>query len=182
MEGGALTKVTTFEALSGHVWQARMKAIDAEPSQLAQLLYAVDIRDRLEPALPKGFVGNAIYSACARATCEEVRNGPLSFCVQEVQNANARVTNEYIRSGIDWWEVYRGVPALPSGIYITSWQKMPFYSIDFGWGKPVFAGPAVTPMVEFVVFLPTPKQDGGLNVILCMEPHAMNKFEEYAKV
>lgn len=86
------------------------------------------------------------------------------------------------RSGIDWWEVYRGVPAIPSGIFISSWQKMPFYAIDFGWGKPIFAGPAVTPMVEFVLILPNGKHDGGLNVILALHPDVMAKFEEYTKV
>jgi hypothetical protein len=86
------------------------------------------------------------------------------------------------RSGIDWWEVYRGVPAVTSGIFITSWQKMPFYSIDFGWGKPVFAGPAVHPMVEFVIFLPTCHQNGSLNVVLCLQPDLMTKFQEYCKV
>lgn len=86
------------------------------------------------------------------------------------------------RSGIDWWEVYRGIPAIPSGVFMSSWQKMPFYSIDFGWGRPVFAGPAVTPLVEFVVFLPSPKEDGGLNVIIALQPDVMAKFEEYAKV
>lgn len=79
-------------------------------------------------------------------------------------------------------EVYHGLPAVPNGIFITSWQKMPFFSIDFGWGKPVFAGPACSPMVEFVVILPTPKQNGGLNVALYLEPDAMAKFEEYVKV
>ena len=97
MEGGVLEKVSTFEALAGHIWQARIKANDAKPNEVAQLLYAVDVRDRLDPPLPKGFVGNALYSACARATCEEVRNGPLSFCVEQIQQANRRVTNDYIR-------------------------------------------------------------------------------------
>lgn len=97
MEDGKLSKVSTFDALSGHVWQARIKAIDAKPTDVAQLQYAVDIRDRLDPPLPKGFVGNAIYSACARATCEEVRSGSLSFCVEQVQKANERVTNDFIR-------------------------------------------------------------------------------------
>jgi omega-hydroxypalmitate O-feruloyl transferase len=97
MAGGVLKKVSTFEALAGHVWQARIKAIDAQPQEIAQLLYAVDVRDRLDPPVPKGFVGNALYSACARATCEEVRNGPLSLCVQEIQRANERITNDYIR-------------------------------------------------------------------------------------
>lgn len=182
MAGGVLKKVSTFEALAGHVWQARVKAIDAQPQEIAQLLYAVDVRDRLDPPVPKGFVGNALHPACARATCEEVRNGPLSLCVQEIQRANEKITNDYIRSGIDWWEVYRGVPAVTSGIFITSWQKMPFYSIDFGWGKPVFAGPAVHPMVEFVIFLPTCHQNGSLNVVLCLQPDVMTKFQEYCKV
>ena len=66
MEGGLLSKVSTFDALSGHVWQARTKAIEREPTQLAQLQFAVDIRDRIEPPLPKQFCGNGIYSACAR--------------------------------------------------------------------------------------------------------------------
>jgi len=97
LEGGVVKKASTFDALSAHVWQARTKAMNSEPTELAQLLYAVDIRDRLDPPLPKGFMGNAIYSGCARATCEEIRSGPLSFCVQLIQKANERVTNEYIR-------------------------------------------------------------------------------------
>lgn len=57
---------------------------------------------------------------------------------------------------------------------------MPFYAIDFGWGRPLFAGPPVTPMVEFVVLLPNGKHDGGLNVILALQPEGMTKFEGYA--
>ena len=66
MEGGELSKASTFDALSGHVWQARTKAIESAPLQLAQLSYAVDIRERMNPPLPKQFCGNGIYSACAR--------------------------------------------------------------------------------------------------------------------
>ena len=66
LEGGELSKASTFDALSGHVWQARTKAIESGPLQPAQLLYAVDIRERVHPPLPKQFCGNGIYSACAR--------------------------------------------------------------------------------------------------------------------
>lgn len=97
LEGGVVSKVSTFDVVSAHVWQARTKAINLKPTELTQLSYAVDIRDRLDPPVPKGFVGNAIYSACARVTCEEIRTESLAFCVQLIQQANERVTNDYIR-------------------------------------------------------------------------------------
>jgi hypothetical protein len=66
MEDGVLSKASTFEAVSGHVWQARTKALELEPTHVATLMYAVDIRKRLQPNLPAEFCGNGVYSACAR--------------------------------------------------------------------------------------------------------------------
>ncbi len=66
MEDGVLSKTSTFEVVSGHVWQARTKALELEPTHVATLMYAVDIRKRLQPNLPAEFCGNGVYSACAR--------------------------------------------------------------------------------------------------------------------
>ena len=96
LEEGVVTEVNKFKALATHVWQTRIKAMDEEPSQLTQLLYTVDIRNRLDSVLPEGFMGNAIYLAYACASCEEIRSRPLSFCVQLIQKAHERITNEYI--------------------------------------------------------------------------------------
>ena len=90
MTGGVLEKLSTLEALAGHVWQACTCAINSQPDDTVQLLYAMDVRDCLDPPLLKGFVGNTLYSACARATCEKVRKQPLSFCVKEIQKANKK--------------------------------------------------------------------------------------------
>ena len=40
-----------------------------------------------------------ICTTVTRATCEEICNGPLSFCVQKIQQATDRITNDYIRYG-----------------------------------------------------------------------------------
>jgi omega-hydroxypalmitate O-feruloyl transferase len=88
-----------------------------------------------------------------------------------------------VRSALDWWEVYRGVPPIIGDtFYMTSWLKMPFYSIDFGWGTPLYSGPVASQMVEFIVLFPNGKNDGGINMILSLPPPVMAKFEQYVKV
>ncbi|CAK9238340.1 unnamed protein product [Sphagnum jensenii] len=183
MEDGVLSKTSTFEVVSGHVWQARTKALELEPTHVATLMYAVDIRKRLQPNLPAEFCGNGVYSACARATCLELQTSSPSFPVKKIQEANDIVTEDYIRSALDWWEVYRGVPPIIGDtFYMTSWLKMPFYSIDFGWGTPLYSGPVASQMVEFIVLFPNGKNDGGINLILSLPPPVMAKFEQYVKV
>lgn len=177
------TKVSTFEALASHIWQARSRSVDwPHPSAPATLMFAVDIRNRVVPPLPKGICCNAVFSACARASFQELADQPLSFCVERVQSAIARVDDQYVRSSLDWWEVHRGIPALPGGVFISAWWKLPFYEVDFGWGKPIFAGPIVSSMTEFVLMLPTGRPGGGLNVVIALKPHEMEKFEKFVQI
>lgn len=85
-----------------------------------------------------------------------------------------------MKSALNWLEIYKGRPAIYGrNIYVSSWWRLPFYEVDFGWGSPAYAGPIVTPMTEFVLFLPNGKNDGGLNLHLALLPATMAKFEQY---
>ena len=56
-----VAKCSSFDAIAAHVWQARTKAMDSgslDDSTPAKALFAVDIRKRVQPPLPAGFVGN----------------------------------------------------------------------------------------------------------------------------
>ncbi|KAL2635430.1 hypothetical protein R1flu_006909 [Riccia fluitans] len=182
LEGGILKRVSTFEAVAAHLWIARTKSVDLLPDNPSNLLFAVDIRKRMKPNLPKHFAGNGVFSSCARATPEEIFKMTYVEAVQEIQKAIERVTDEYVRSSIDWGQIHRGVPALFGGFFLSAWWKMPFYEIDYGWGKPIYAGPVVTPMTEFVLLLSNGKDDGGLNLVIALEHEQMEDFEQNIKV
>ncbi|KAI7982488.1 Omega-hydroxypalmitate O-feruloyl transferase, partial [Camellia lanceoleosa] len=92
-EDGFLDKCTTFEALSAFVWRARTRALKLKPDQQTKLLFAIDGRSRFNSPIPKGYCGNG----------EQVDN-PLSFTIKLVQEAVKLVTDDYMRSAIDYFE------------------------------------------------------------------------------
>lgn len=167
---------TGFEALAAHLWRCKTAAMEMESGEYSSLLFAVDIRKRMEPSLPEGFAGNAVLSACARARAGELVEKPLWFAVQKVQEARALITHEYVRSAIDCLESHKGVPLGSSGCYVSAWWKIPFHTLDFGWGRPCHAGPVVSSMVEFVLFISDGSPD-GLNVLLAFHTPLLLKFE-----
>lgn len=121
--------------------------------------------------------GNAILSGYASVPAGELQKGSLSYAVGKIQEATKMITEEYIRSSIDWGAVHRGVPNLPGGIFLSAWWKLPFHLVDFGWGKPMYAGPVVNAMVEFVLLLSNGTQE-GLNIYIALEPSHMQQFEK----
>ncbi|KAJ7295338.1 hypothetical protein O6H91_23G006100 [Diphasiastrum complanatum] len=178
----SISKCSTFEAIVAHVWQARSKSVEAAPDQQCKLTFAVDFRNRIVPPLPSNYVGNAVVAPLMHLRHADLISGSLSFCVRKIQQSMECVTDEYVRSSIDWWEIYRGVPAFLGGLLVSAWWKIPFDMIDFGWGKPIYAGPVVNDRSEFILLLSNGKRDGGLNIYLALLPEEMAKFEKNIKV
>lgn len=139
LESGDLDKCTSFEALSGFVWRARTKALGMLPDQSTKLLFAVDGRPKFEPPLPEGYFGNAIVLTNSICQAGDLVDKPMSYGVGLVQDAVRMVTDGYMRSTIDYFEVSRAKPSLTCTLFlITTWSKLPFYTTDFGWGmRPV---------------------------------------------
>jgi shikimate O-hydroxycinnamoyltransferase len=74
--------------------------------------------------------------------------------------------------------VVRGAGAARHGIYQSSagWFRMPFYETDFGYGKPVFAGPADDPYNGCVLMLPGHVGAGSINVFVLLWKEDMEKL------
>ncbi|KAK4433925.1 Rosmarinate synthase [Sesamum alatum] len=183
----AMIKCSTFEAILAHIWRARTKAVlgyDQDQDQDSTVLFAVDIRDRISPPLPSSFIGNAVITGYARAKARDLVDGPLSYGVERVREGRERVTTEYIRSVIDWLEVYKGTPATCGcAFYVSAWWKLDFGDVDLGFGRAKHAGPIVSGNDEFVLLL-----DGGdhcdqgvklglgINVWIGLEKEKMERF------
>ncbi|KAL6280860.1 hypothetical protein ACE6H2_017741 [Prunus campanulata] len=182
MEDGVLDKCTTFQALSAFVWRARTQALRMRPDQKTKLLFAVDGRSRFEPPIPEGFFGNAIVLTNSLCSAGELLEKPLSFAVGLVDKAVQMVTDSYMRSAIDYFEVTRARPSLSATLLITTWSKLAFHSTDFGWGEPGLSGPVGLPEKEVSLFLSHGKDRKSINVLLGLPASAMKIFEELMQI
>ncbi|KAJ4728832.1 omega-hydroxypalmitate O-feruloyl transferase-like [Melia azedarach] len=182
MEDKVLNKCTTFEALSAFVWRARSQALGMKPEQQTKLLFAVDGRSRFVPPLPKGFFGNGIVLTNALCKAGELYDNPLSFAVDLVQKAISMVTDSFVKSAIDYFETTRARPSLAATLLITTWYRLSFHTINFGWGDPIFSGPVTLPEKEVILFLSYGQERKSINVLLGLPSSAMKCFEELMKI
>ncbi|XP_041005233.1 omega-hydroxypalmitate O-feruloyl transferase-like [Juglans microcarpa x Juglans regia] len=176
----AMKRCSSFEAIAAHLWRARTKAIFTNPDEVSTVLFAVDIRSKTSPPLPNGFVGNAVITAFATSKVADLVEKPFCFCVEKMREAIERVTEEYVRSVIDWLEVYKGVPATCNGnFYVSAWSKLPFGELDFGFGKLAHGGPVASGNDEFALLLSERRSVGNggcINVWMGLERDKMKKF------
>ncbi|KAF8409722.1 hypothetical protein HHK36_005801 [Tetracentron sinense] len=182
-EDGSIKSCTNFTVLTAFVWRARSKALKMKSHQQTKLLFAVDGRSKFNHPFPKGYFGNGIILTCCLCSAGELMEKPLSFAVKLVQDAIKVVTEDYIRSTIDCFEVTRARPTLTATLLITSWTRLAFNTTDFGWGEPAQSGAVTLPEKEVVLFLShgeEKKKNTGL--LLGLPVTAMKTFQELMQV
>lgn len=176
---------TTFDAMAAHIWRSWVKALDVKPRDYQlRLTFSVNARQKLKnPPLKNGFYGNAVCVACAVSSVSELIDGSLSSTTSLVHEARLRVSEEYLRSTIDYVEVHRPTRLEFGGkLTITQWTRFSIYeSADFGWGRPIYAGPIdLTPTPQVCILLPGGESDpsGTMVVCICLPKSASEKFKE----
>ena len=170
-------KVTGFNVVAAHVWRCKAlsSGIDYNPERVSTVLYAVDIRGRLD--LPPSYAGNAVLSAYASASCKEIEEGPLSKLVEMVAEGSKRMTGEYAQSVIDWGEVNKG---FPNGEFlISSWWRLGFAGVEYPWGKPRYSCPVVYHRKDIILLFPDVVEESNneVNVLVALPSNEMEKFE-----
>ncbi|KAH7437709.1 hypothetical protein KP509_05G085100 [Ceratopteris richardii] len=178
MEGGELQRCSSFQALVAYVWRARCQALMASPEQKFKLLFAVDIRSRVEPPLPKGYMGNAMVFAHLLETAEELKKLSFPALVKKVQDAIADVTDKFVKSVIDYIEATRARPTLAGTLLVSSWSRLAFYVTDFGWGEPTQSGSVTLPEKEVAFFRSQGKDQKSIDVVLGLPARAMEIFDQ----
>lgn len=129
--------------------------------------------------MPEKNFGNGIVLTSWLFSSGELTKKPLSYAVKLVQDAIQMVTDEYMKSAIDYLEVKKPsrFPAATT-FAITSWTRLSLHTMDFGWGRPFLIGPAYLPPKELVFLLPHPKDKNSFTVLLSLPATSMKIFEE----
>lgn len=175
------TRITSFNAITAHIWRCKALSCDTgnNMERLSTILYAVDIRPRLNPPLPSSYSGNAVLTAYATASCKELNEGPFARLVEMVSEGAKRMTDEYARSVIDWGELYKGFPH--GEFLVSSWWKLGFTEVEYPWGKPRYSCPIVYHRKDIILLFPDIHEgDGsnsGVNVLVALPDKEMEKFK-----
>ncbi|KAL6911625.1 hypothetical protein ACP4OV_000430 [Aristida adscensionis] len=182
-------KLSTFKAVVAHVWRCACTARGLAGAEDTRLYMTADARSRVRPPLPAGYLGNAIFRASAVAKAGDVVSGPLGAAADRVAGAATGLDDEHVRSLVDYLEqVVRDADAsgrrkgewvMPeTDLWVISWQGLPIYDADFGWGRPEFMGRACLQFSGLVYLVPGADGDGRLDVVVAMEPESLARFKD----
>ncbi|XP_035545023.1 spermidine hydroxycinnamoyl transferase-like [Juglans regia] len=168
----------------------------SDNTQPTRLSLAVDFRSRLKPSLPPGYFGNTVLpTVTSKCVHGDLLAKPLSYAAGKIREAIERITDEYIRSALDYITSQEDVSALRSNfhiraytktpnflgnpnVYIGSWINLPFYGMDYGWGKPIYVGPGLLNDDGKSFIMSSPTADGSLLIALRLQTEYMDSFKK----
>ncbi|CAI0475809.1 unnamed protein product [Linum tenue] len=146
-----------FEILASCLWKCRTVALRPDPEETMRMICLVSMRGKFSyPPLPIGYYGNTFAFAVAEAPAGELCRNPLGYALDLVRKAKGEVTEEYMKSVAD--------------------------TVDFGWGSPVYAGPAepdvgpVPGLANFCIPCKNKKGEDGIVLAISLPTQAMERF------
>ncbi|KAF8672463.1 hypothetical protein HU200_049676 [Digitaria exilis] len=180
------SRASTFDVLTGLLWRCRTVALAPDADEVMRMICIVNARGgKSGAAIPEGYYGNAFAFPVAVATAGDLAARPLGYAVELVKRAKGEVDVEYMRSVADLM-VMRGRPhfTVVRAYLASDVTKAGFGDLDFGWGKPVYGGPAkggvgaIPGVASFLIPFRNAKGEDGIVVPMCLPGPAMETFVE----
>ncbi|KAE9445380.1 hypothetical protein C3L33_22722, partial [Rhododendron williamsianum] len=131
--------------------------------------------------VPHGYYGNVVTCPAAVSKAGKVCTFPLEYTVELVKMAKSQMTAEYFKSVADLM-VIKGRPlyTVAGNFIVSDARHLGGDTVDFGWGKPVYAVTARTarafPVISFYMNF-----KDGIVVPICLPEPVMERFEEELK-
>nr|GFB73304.1 hydroxcinnamoyl-CoA quinate/shikimate hydroxycinnamoyltransferase [Tanacetum cinerariifolium] len=116
----------------------------------------------------------------------KLQSNPAVYATKTIHDAIAQRNNNSLKSAIDYLELVPDLDAIfPAlelkcpNVIINSWTRFRIHEADFGWGQPIFMGPAYFPVDGMCFMLPaSPVNNGIMSIAISLHAHQMMLFEE----
>ena len=169
------------EALSAFLWSRYVAATQENcgHKKLNLVLFAVNLRTRMDPPLSGNYFGNIFRVATVILSSEE-RYG----LVGKLRAAIRKIDNEYVKKLQDHTQHLDFLKDASEKVLkqdvvpfnFTSLCRFSIYEMDFGWGNPMWIGRVSLPFKNVVVFIDT-KSGDGIEAWINLKEEDMAKFE-----
>ncbi|CAA0831154.1 HXXXD-type acyl-transferase family protein [Striga hermonthica] len=191
--GSTRDRPTRIEAVSGFIWKCAAAASEERfghkrPSFVTHL---VNLRKRASPNLPQESFGNLLWLASAQNTRVVNENVEFSELVGEVRKSISRIDGDFVKEmqcgeGLKFMRTcLEEIRKLGSEDHVdhygfSSWCKLGFYDVDFGWGRPVWVSSidASGPFFMNLIILVDRRFDDGIEAWVTLDEEEMAILEE----
>ncbi|KAK5773117.1 brassinosteroid-related acyltransferase 1-like [Gossypium arboreum] len=173
---------SSFELIAAHLWKARTKALGVKKGAMVCLQFAVDLRNKMVPPLPKGFSGNAFVLASIALTAEQLEGSSHEAIIEKIKQAKNSITNDYViayNKALDGGAAQGSLPPINELTLVSDWTRMPFHTIDFLHGEAAYVSPLLSPIPQVAYFMQNPNDLRGIDVRIGLPPQFLNAFSHY---
>ena len=162
------------------MFQTRTKALRIDHEQMVCLQFAVDIRNKMVPPLPRHFSGNAYVLASVALTAGELEEQSHHAIVEKIKEAKNSVTDDYV---IAYNKALQGPPAtlppLKELTMVSDWTRVPFHKVDFLGEEAAYASPLASPIPQVAYLMQNPVENRGVDVRIGLHPEIIDVFTHY---
>jgi hypothetical protein len=171
-----------FDLVGAFMWRCRTATLRFDPGDLVRLHLFVNarVRNRSRRPVPAGYYGNAFAFAAVAAAAGELCRRPFGYALQLLLEAKARASQEgYVQSVIGFNAVRRRPPFPKARTYLISdLTQAGLLGVDFGWGRPLYGGPATTMLATFHLEGRNEAGDAGILVPMRLPAPAMERLKQ----
>ncbi|KAI3444046.1 hypothetical protein Pfo_000711 [Paulownia fortunei] len=169
-----------FEAVAAHIWRCTSKARGHIAEQQTSLHFVADFRNKMKPALPRNYFGNALIRVEASDNSGSLLSNSIGMASGRIREAVEKVTDDTVRAYLDYLKELPDVADFYGNpnLAIISWTALPLYGADFGWGNEIHLGPGPMGFDGKTFIIPGREGDGSFNVAIWLQEEHMGAFKK----
>ncbi|KAG9442345.1 hypothetical protein H6P81_018199 [Aristolochia fimbriata] len=136
---------SSFDVITSCLWRCRTIALNPSPTELTRLLICISRRGNPQSPIPTGYYGNAFALPGIVTTAEKLCKAPLGYAVELIKKTKSELSlGDYLQSVANFMALNDRppFPVTRTTFMVSNNLHIGWTEVDFGWGKPIFAGPA----------------------------------------